>query len=431
MLIECAKIKYYLFIPLIFPLFIQIRKFFITNKKHINDNSFFKLFRYYLSYILSGLCILVIKLRTKYDKRVILKKLSIDKRRDSNCNWVNPLDKEKKIIEKGKNYKTFLFLLTLFILSLIAKLSSSIVKHYYKDNISEIYLSKQSIGVILKIFLLILLSKIILKMRIYKHHIYSLCVIIFNSTILILLFVLNITMSVTLIAILYNVLISLFMCLFDILGKNYITKFCDSPYQIMLKIGIIGVTLLFIYDIVVLIIKRNDNTDISGIIIGFKNNLIISNFTYIIFDIIVCFLSNAGIWLTLYHLTPCHFIISESMSEYTYYIIDLCSGNTQYKPINISIYGIIYLLNIFFFLFYDEIIILNIWDCNKYTKDMIQHRETIDRVLSLKKKSELIDLSCTINIEDIDDNDDDNDNDKNIVSTPSSLGTFISSPTLS
>ena len=62
---------------------------------------------------------------------------------------------------------------------------------------------------------------------------------------------------------------------------------------------------------------------------------------------------------------------------------------------------------------------------------MIQHRETIDRVLSLKKKSELIDLSCTINIEDIDDNDDDNDNDKNIVSTPSSLGTFISSPTLS
>ena len=128
MLIECAKIKYYLFIPLIFPIFIQIRKFFITNKNHINDNAFFKLFRYYLSYILSGLCILVIKLRTKYDKRVILKKMRMDKKRDSDCNWVNPLDKEKKIIEKGKNYKNFFF----FIDIVYFKFNSEDKLYYFK-----------------------------------------------------------------------------------------------------------------------------------------------------------------------------------------------------------------------------------------------------------------------------------------------------------
>ena len=427
MFIECAKIKFYLLIPFIFPLFIQIRKIFITNMNLINDNAFFKLYRYYLSYTLSVLCILIIKLRSKIEKRLSSKVLNIDIKRDSTFNWVNPLDKEKRIIEKEKNTKNILYLLTLIFLSLIAKIISIVFKYYYKNIISDIYLSKQSLGIILKIFLLILLSKIILKMRIYKHHIFSLFIIVFNSITLIFLFVLNFKISITYISLLYNILISFFMCFFDIIGKNYITKFCDSPYQIMLKIGIIGSILLLIYDIIVLIIKRNDNTDISGIIIGFKNNLIMPYFVYIIFDIVLCFLSNTGIWLILYHLTPCHFIIYESMSEYIYYFIDCVSGNTEYKPIYISIYGIIYILNIFCFLVYDEIIILNICDLNKYTKDMIQHRETIDRILSLKKKkNELVDLSFSINIEDDDDND--KDKDINIASTSSSLGTFIFSP---
>ena len=174
---------------------------------------------------------------------------------------------------------------------------------------------------------------------------------------------------------------------------------CDSPYQIMLKIGILSVIILLIYDIIVLIIRGDENTDISGIIIGFKNNLIKPNFTYIILDILLCFLWNGGIWLTLYYLTPCHFIISESISEYLYYIIDFILGNNEYETRDIIIYGIVYILNIFCFLVYDEIIILNIWDLNKYTKHIIQKRETIDMDLSMKNKNEILDLSTSINEE--------------------------------
>ena len=223
-------------------------------------------------------------------------------------------------------------------------------------------------------------------MRIYKHHIFSLYIIIFTSTILIISFVLNHNILVIIKIVFYNLLISLFFCLFDIFGKKYLNMLCDSPYQIMLKIGILSVIILLIYDIIVLIIRGDENTDISGIIIGFKNNLIKPNFTYIILDILLCFLWNGGIWLTLYYLTPCHFIISESISEYLYYINDFILGNNEYETRDIIIYGIVYILNIFCFLVYDEIIILNIWDLNKYTKYIIQKRETIDMDLSMKIK---------------------------------------------
>ena len=206
-------------------------------------------------------------------------------------------------------------------LGLISKISTIVLKYVFNDCKNEVYLSKQSIGIIPKIFHLIILSKIILKMKIYRHHYYSLLVIISNSLILIITFIIYFEISITIKVTFYNLITSLFFCLLDILGKKYINTFCSSPYQIMLRIGIISVILLFIYDIIVLIIKRNDNTDISGIIIGFKNNLIIRNFVYIIFDIILCFFYNVGIWLTLYYLTPCHFILSESISEYLYYII--------------------------------------------------------------------------------------------------------------
>ena len=95
MLIECSKIKYHLFIPFIFPIFIQMRKFLISNPKKINDNSIFKLFRFFLSFILSGICILVIRIRTKIHKKRASKVLNSNIKRESKSDWINPLDIQK------------------------------------------------------------------------------------------------------------------------------------------------------------------------------------------------------------------------------------------------------------------------------------------------------------------------------------------------
>ena len=119
-------------------------------------------------------------------------------------------------------------------------------------------------------------------------------------------------------------------------------------------------------------------------------------------------------------MTPCHFIISEALSEYLYYFFDFIKKNENYRIRNVIIYGIIYVLNLFFFLVYDEIIILKFWDLNKYTKIMIQEREERESVKTentSNTKRELMDIS----INSINDEDDKNNINSYPESSPDSL----------
>ena len=421
MLIEFSKIKYQLFIPLIYPFFIQIKTLINNSWTDIEDNPFFKLFRYYLSYLLSFIFIIIINLRTKIHKKRQSRQFqkSVIKE-NSNSNWINPLDIQKQIIIKEKRFKNNLFIMFLVLLGFISNISNIVFNNYFKKKGVDIYVSKQSIGIIFKIIYFIALCKIILKMKIYRHHIFSLYIIIFNSLILFICFTIEFEISITFKTILYHLLTSFFFCLFDVFGKKYLNMFCDSPYEIMLKIGIISVILFLLYDIIVYSIQKEENTDISGIIIGIKNNFNVSSIFLIILDIILFFFWNIGIWLILYYLTPCHFIISEALSEYLYYFFDFIKKNENYRVRNVIIYGIIYILNLFFFLVYDEIIILKFWDLNKYTKIMIQEREERESVKTentSSTKRELMDIS----INSINDEDDKNNINSYPESSPDSL----------
>ena len=391
MYIEFGELKLKLFLPFIFPLFTQIRTFVFYNKdEHIIDNSFFKMFRYYLSHILAGICIIIIQIRTKIIKRRSSKQIQeIIKAHTNNSNsveWINPLEIQKKIILQKKSFYNYLFIFLLVLIGLLSNTLSIALNNKLEDYSDELYLSKQSIGVLCKIAYLILFSKIILKIKIYRHHIFSLYIILFGSFIIILCFVFYFKFKITINALVYHLVTSLFFCLFDIFGKKYLDKFCDSPYQIMLKIGIVSVIIIFIYDLIAFIINGDKDSDISGVIYGFKNNFKLLNILFILLDIILCFFWNTGIWLTLYYLTPCHFIISESLSEYLYYTIDyILYGN--YKIRDVIIHAIIYIINFFFFLVFDEIIILKVFNLDKYTNKMIIERESNDKHLSKSIKS--------------------------------------------
>ena len=64
MLIELSEFNIKLLLPLIFPIFKRIGDF--SKKAYIKeDNQQFKVFRYFLSYILCFIPFLIIKLRTK------------------------------------------------------------------------------------------------------------------------------------------------------------------------------------------------------------------------------------------------------------------------------------------------------------------------------------------------------------------------------
>ena len=367
MLIELSEFNLKLLIPLIFPIFKRIEDY--SKKAYIKeDNQLFKTFRYFLSYIFAFIPFLIIKFRTKNanEKNKILKINKIDTNSTRNFTITNSIIilKEKKI--QLRKLKSFLFLFSLCILGLFC--------YFYRFlfEISEFAEEKQSIGIFFEIADYVVLSRFILKQKLYKHNFVSAGII---SAILMILFIISfpyIETKYIFRSFAYYFFFSLCFGSYDILGKRYMINFFVSPYYLMFIIGSINVILMIIYELFAYFL----NPDVSGIIIGFKNNVDnIGKFFLFILDIFLEGIWNLGIWLTVYYLTPCHYFISEYISEYVYYMISaLESLEGFYSKINIAIFSISYFINFFCCLVFNEVIILNFFGLDFNTKKRIEQR---------------------------------------------------------
>ena len=386
MLIEFGEINYKIFILLLYPLFIHLRKII---PELINDNYYFDLFRFYLSYILSSIFLLIIKKRTQ--TTIINKNSSNNNEPKLNIkqeDWINPLIIKKKNTIKSNNIKNIVFIILLILVGLITNLFYIIFRIIYVDGDEDeefshtLKVSKQSIGSLLEIIYFLILGKFILNNKLYKHHFVSLIIMIIN---IVLLISFAIDKKGIFKVIPYYLLYNFLFCLSYILGKKYLNIFYIAPYDLMVKIGISTSILLLIYDIIAYLIAGEKNKKIHGIILGLRNNLKKSLILYFIFDILLYFLTNIGIWLTVYYFTPFHFIISESISEYIYYSYDYMQNKGNfYKKKDIILYYLVYAINFFFALVFNEIIILKFCRLNYNTKKYIKEREREDiKLLSL------------------------------------------------
>ena len=379
MIIEFSICNYQVFIPLIYPIFIQLQS--LIKNIYIKDNNIlFENIKYYISYLLSIIFLLIIKYRGNPNNKEYLLS-SINKTKEDDSDWINPLNISQKKIKREKKLKSLLFAILLIIFSFI----SIFFNYEYKD--PSIQIGKQSIGVFFEIIDFVILSIFILKSKFYSHHYFSLGIISFTLLILFISFIICHEDEKILFTLWYYFFYSLLYSFYYILGRKYMTLYYDSPYNVMFYIGIITSLILIIYDIIMFAYDK----DRSGIIVGFQNNIInISSFFLFILDIICEHLWNLGIWLTIYYLTPCHFIISESISEYIYYTIDsiICideGKKLNYSTFNIILYSASYIINIFSSLVFNEIIILNCYNFGDYTKKKIQEREKIDTYITFNK----------------------------------------------
>jgi hypothetical protein len=379
MIIEFSIFNCQIFIPLIFPIFIQIedkiRPIYIKD-----ENNLFKIFRYYISYLFSIIFVLIIYFRTNSKPKTKKNKKLIKNETDNNNSfWINPLDIQQKKMKREKKLQSVFFIILLVIVSLI----SNLFNQFFHDK--DITIAKQSLGVFFEIIFSILLSILLLKTKLYKHHYFSLGIISFTLLILIISFTICHEDDKIEKAIWYYFLYAFFYFLYDALGKKYMNLYFDSPYIMMVKIGLISSILLFIYDA----LAYNYYRDKSGIIIGFKHNINSTNYIIFIIDLILEFIWNLGIWLTLYYFSPSHFIISESISEYIYYTLNSTNCKDHKKEKNYSIfnfilYSVCYLVNIISSLIFTEIIIINIKGLGYYTKKKINERERLDTLFTFK-----------------------------------------------
>ena len=358
MWIELSEFNLKLFIPLIFPVFKRIqdltKKLYI--KKGYDDHTLFKTFRYYLCHILAFVPLLIVYYRTKKAENDLIEikeenteKLESVKTLTHNDTLfkTNTIADLKVANTRKKRMKSYIFLGGLCILSLFC---------YYYRYFFEKYSArefKQSMGIFFDIGGYIVLSMLILKQKLYFHNFVSMGII---AVLLIVLFIMTTVCiedknSIWKSFIYYLFYILLFI-LYDVLKKKYMNMF----------IGIFGCVFVLIYDFIAFLIDNNK----EEVAKGFRENINDAGKAFaLILDLIIHFIWNLGLWLTIYYLTPCHIFMSEYISEYIYYIQD----------VNVVIFSIFAFINFCCCLVFNEVVILNFFNLDYNTKKRIQERQ--------------------------------------------------------
>ena len=380
MWIELSEFNLKLFIPLIFPVFKRIqdltKKLYI--KKGYDDHTLFKTFRYYLCHILAFVPLLIVYYRTKKAENDLIEikeenteKLESVKTLTHNDTLfkTNTIADLKVANTRKKRLKSYIFLGGLCILSLFC---------YYYRYFFEKYSArefKQSMGIFFDIGGYIVLSMLILKQKLYFHNFVSMGII---AVLLIVLFIMTTVCiedknSIWKSFIYYLFYILLFI-LYDVLKKKYMNMFFNTPYFMMLVIGIFGCVFVLIYDFIAFLID-NDKEEVAK---GFRENINDAGKAFaLILDLIIHFIWNLGLWLTIYYLTPCHIFMSEYISEYIYYIQDVNNPPNPkfYKTHNVVIFSIFAFINFCCCLVFNEVVILNFFNLDYNTKKRIQERQ--------------------------------------------------------
>ena len=133
----------------------------------------------------------------------------------------------------------------------------------------------------------------------------------------------------------------------------------------------------------------------SGVIIGFKDHITsIGCFFAFLLELIIKFIYTIGIWLTIYYLTPWHFIISDFISEMLkFYIRTIIMETTRERddyhsdPVKIIVFTWVYIINFICSLIFNELIIIKHCNLYFYTQKYIKLRERIDISLLIQNKN--------------------------------------------
>jgi hypothetical protein len=259
---------------------------------------------------------------------------------------------------------------------------------YCSSNKSINFKTSSSVSLFFCIIAYVLLSRIILGHKIYRHQIFSLTIIIVCNIISIILILTgetnNVNSNMAINFVLMAVILSLY-ALYNVLEKIFFNSFMTSPYYLMFIIGLITLVLIIIYETITCL-AFGDNKDFNGAFYQIKYNIKNIKLYPLLFigDVISAFLWVGGIHLTVYFFSPCHFIISESISQILSTII-----NNSLEGYNIAAAIVIYILFviiIFASLIYNEIIILKFWKLNINTKKHITKRSYSELLLMFKNE---------------------------------------------
>lgn len=410
MWIEFGVIDYKIIIPLIYPFFYQIRSIIHAN----DEKALFGFFTNFCGYLLSGIIFLIIKCRMRRIKSEDIEKTGIvltdilsgknnetvlTTNDDKPIKFVktftfteNLISIKKKKLDKKNLRNQYLFISLLVCIYLIPMFLDSYTALDNELNFG----TSSSFSLFFCIIFYIGLSRLIIGEKINSHQIFSSIIIIVSIIIVVILFLIKDNISkMIFLNIILIIVVTFFYSLFNTLEKKYFRMYMGSPYHLMFMMGAMALTLILLYEIFTVIIF-GFNCSFNGVFYQFYKNCEKHEYLYILLfiaDIITAFIWLAGIQLTVYFFTPCHFIISESISQ----IISTFLNNTieDFSIGEKVITYILFIIIIFATLIYNEVVIINFCSLNENTKKYINLRQ-------LKETENL--LSGMNNVEEENDN---------------------------
>ena len=420
MWIEPGIINYKLIIPMIYPFLYQIRR--LIHKE--DEKPFYEFFTNYCGYLFSGLIYLIIICRMKQrkiidninsfktesflelspitedlssksdskntNKKRIKKSLSLTKKPIIH----NQINFEKERIHSKNNKKKYLFIFLLTCIYLIPMYLDSFCSTYESFS----FKTSSSVSLFFCIIAYVVFSRIILGNKIYKHQLISLIVIIICNVVSIILLLVGEDNSHLILNIILMAIILSLYALYNTLEKNYFNTFMDSPYHLMFVVGLISLCFILPYEIIT-VLASSKNEIYNGIFYQIELNFEKTKLYPLIFvaDVISAFLWIAGIHLTVYFFSPCHFIISESISQILSTLINqTLKGRSAGIKVSISILFVIIIIAA---LIYNEVIIINLWDLNENTRKNIIQRESKEKEEILenqKQRSKSMNFDSTL-----------------------------------
>lgn len=390
MIIELGELTLKHLILLIFPIFQQTELWFDDNFEE-KKNPFFTCFLTYLSMVCCGIFYLIERALTKTEKDKENKKIQKEKNKELNelrnqskenihLNSYQAIELDDYTKNKKESREKKIFILLIAGIHLAGMVIDTIFAKSVKTQLLK------NVPVLLTALLLILFSWYFLAFSLYIHQYFSLAII----TICLIIFIMEsliykngIEVIDFFISILYFFSYEIFFCLADVIGKKYINTYMDSVYLFLFKIGIINLTIVLLYDIILYFSGAAEKY--HGIFRLFK--LIPHHIIVLLLNLFFCICHSIGLWLTIYYFSPCHFIILITLGDCFQIFIKIFfkvgKGEENLYEFGQKItFLVLYPILIFAVLIFNEILILNVWKLSYNVKKNIINRGDKDDALS-------------------------------------------------
>ena len=368
-LITCTKMNKYFFFPFITAFFITVRDIMMSNIVYNNDDINFHLVHMInmdCFMFLGGLIYFLIDL-PQYKESQMTK--IIMKNKEKKKNYIKKINNtDDKDISKIK----------LFFIVLLMSISFS----YYMFTVpyisNHVVLEKRQNTV----FFIVLLNILLLKKKLLRHHVFSLIIIFFGFITLNTFIFFQIPSEdawINGVSLIASVFYSIIYSLLEYLHKKYDIQI----YFIYFMTSFFSLIIAILSYISYSEIKYGDLSYFKDALYFFRHRIETKYYIMYIFFVLSGITTEIFIAYTIYYFSLTHFFIGSFISPILLFIEKNINRDKDKNHI-IIVSIIVFIIELFAILIYNEIIVLNICDLNAYTIKGINDREKQERKLTEK-----------------------------------------------